>query len=63
LYDYRVMHAGGANASAAPRPLAYVMRSRAGLEDTWNFPENSIWDDEETEGAGEVTPSGDAGVG
>jgi hypothetical protein len=30
------------------------MRSRAGLEDTWNFPENSIWDDEETEGAGEV---------
>jgi hypothetical protein len=54
LYDYRVMHAGGANASAAPRPLAYVMRSRAGLEDTWNFPENSIWDDEETEGAGEV---------
>ena len=54
LYDYRVMHAGGANASAAPRPLAYVMRSRAGLEDTWNFPENYIWDDEETEGAGEV---------
>ena len=54
LYDYRVMHAGGANASAAPRPLAYVMRSRAGLEDTWNFPTNSIWDDEETEGAGEA---------
>ena len=47
LYDYRVMHAGGANASAAPRPLAYVMRSRVGLEDTWNFPEKSIWDDEE----------------
>ena len=47
LYDYRVMHAGGANASAAPRPLAYVMRARAGLEDTWNFPEKSIWDEEE----------------
>lgn len=47
LYDYRVMHAGGANASAAPRPLAYVMRASAGLEDTWNFPEKSIWDEEE----------------
>ena len=47
LYDYRVMHAGGANVSAAPRPLAYVMRARAGLEDTWNFPEKSIWDEEE----------------
>jgi hypothetical protein len=23
------------------------MRARAGLEDTWNFPEKSIWDEEE----------------
>ena len=47
LYDYRVMHAGGANASGVPRPLVYVMRSRVGLEDTWNFPDTSIWDEEE----------------
>ena len=45
LYDYRVMHCGGANRTGEIRPIAYVMRSRRGLEDTWNFPENSIWDE------------------
>ena len=33
LYDYRVMHAGGAARARRPRPLAYVMRASAGLED------------------------------
>jgi hypothetical protein len=47
LYDYRVMHRGGANATDAQRPVAYVMKSRPGLTDTWNFPRNSIWDEDE----------------
>ena len=52
VYDYRTMHAGGANESDDERrPVAYVMRSRRGLEDTWNFPEESVWD--EGEGGGE----------
>ena len=52
VYDYRTMHAGGANESDDERrPVAYVMRSRRGLEDTWNFPEESVWDEEE--GGGE----------
>jgi predicted nicotinamide N-methyase len=50
LYDYRVMHRGGANATDAQRPVAYVMKSRPGLTDTWNFPRNSIWDEDEDEG-------------
>ena len=51
VYDYRTMHAGGANESDDERrPVAYVMRSRRGLEDTWNFPEESVWD--EGEGGG-----------
>ena len=44
VYDYRVMHAGGANASETCRPVCYVTRSRRGVEDTWNFPETSIWE-------------------
>lgn len=51
MYDYRVMHRGGRNASAdagacgVSRPVAYIMRSRRGLEgDTWNFPSESVWD-------------------
>ena len=44
-YDYRCWHAGGANVSDPPRarPIAYVVRSAAGAEDTWNFPDESVW--------------------
>ena len=44
MYDYAVVHAGGGNGGDADRPLAYVMHSRAGVEDTWNFPDESVWD-------------------
>ena len=52
VYDYRSDARGGASESDDERrPVAYVMRSRRGLEDTWNFPEESVWD--EGEGGGE----------
>ena len=45
LYDYRVMHKGGANNSRKRRPLAYIMYG-ANKADSWNFPRNdSLWDD------------------
>ncbi|CAL53283.1 Nicotinamide N-methyltransferase-like [Ostreococcus tauri] len=46
VYDYRVMHRGGANASTRRRPLAYVMYGSSGTRDSWNFPlDDSIWED------------------
>jgi len=39
VYDYRVVHAGGANASDARRALGYAMFVRDDApSDTWNFP-------------------------
>ena len=46
VYDYRVMHRGGANQSAKRRPLAYVMYGLDATKDDWNFPDESIWDGE-----------------
>lgn len=54
MYDYRVMHGGGRNLGKGKdgvrRPVAYVMHSRKGLKDTWNFPAESVWDAGEEEG-------------
>ena len=51
MYDYRVFHRGGANLTGKRRPVAYVMYARDGTEDTWNFPDESVWDPDST-GAG-----------
>ena len=51
MYDYRVFHRGGANLTGKRRPMAYVMYARDGTEDTWNFPDESVWDPDST-GAG-----------
>jgi len=52
MYDYRVFHRGGSNLSGdRMRPVAYVMYARDGTEDTWNFPDESVWDPDST-GAG-----------
>ena len=52
MYDYRVFHRGGSNLSGdRMRPVAYVMYARDGTEDTWNFPDESVWDPGST-GAG-----------
>jgi len=49
LYDYRVMHKGGANHSRKRRPLAYVMYGAKDAADSWNFPHNdSVWDENST---------------
>lgn len=37
LFDYRVLHRGRANASGAPRPVAYVLFARPGVRDEHNF--------------------------
>ena len=42
---------GGANLTGKRRPVAYVMYARDGTEDTWNFPDESVWDPDST-GAG-----------
>jgi len=45
VYDYRVMHRGGANNSSKRRPLAYVMFGAENVRDRWNFPpDDSLWD-------------------
>ena len=49
IYDYRVMHKGGANDSARRRSLAYVMFCSRRARDSWNFPlDDSIWDSDAT---------------
>jgi ectoine hydroxylase-related dioxygenase (phytanoyl-CoA dioxygenase family) len=55
IYDYRVMHKGGANDSMRRRSLAYVMFCSRSARDSWNFPlDDSIWDSDRTsDGDGE----------
>ena len=44
VYDYRVMHRGGANESTTRRALAYIMYCSQSTRDSWNFPLNaSVW--------------------
>lgn len=38
LFDYRLFHAGGANASAERRPMMYLIYARPWFSDTHNFP-------------------------
>ena len=38
LFDYRLFHHGGANRSAAVRPILYLVYARSWFEDTHNFP-------------------------
>lgn len=38
IFDYRLFHAGGANASASRRPVLYFVYGRPWFEDTHNFP-------------------------
>ena len=43
LFDYRLRHRGLANRTASPRPVAYLVYTRAGSSDTHNFPSKSVW--------------------
>ena len=50
VYDYRVMHRGGANESKTRRALAYVMYCSRETRDSWNFPLNaSVWAEDDVE--------------
>ena len=50
VYDYRVMHRGGANDSKTRRALAYVMYCSRETRDSWNFPLNaSVWAEDDVE--------------
>mmetsp|Transcript_44044 Transcript_44044/g.138824 ORF Transcript_44044/g.138824 Transcript_44044/m.138824 type:complete len:318 (+) Transcript_44044:89-1042(+) len=45
LFDYRLFHAGGANRSAARRPIQYFVYARPWYSDEVNFPgpERTLW--------------------
>ena len=42
LFDYRILHYGRANASDAPRPIAYIVYAAKGARDEHNFPPTSL---------------------
>ena len=57
LFDFRVMHRGRANHSAARRPVGYVVFARRGVRDLHNF--SAEYETLLREGEGE---GGDGGV-
>lgn len=44
LFDYRVLHRGTANKSAAVRPVLVYTYAKPFYRDTLNFPKNSVFD-------------------
>ena len=62
LFDFRVMHRGRANHSAARRPVGYVVFARRGVRDLHNFSAEYETLLQEGEGAGEGGDGGGRGV-
>ena len=44
VFNHRLFHAGGANKSGAPRPIAYLIYAVNGVRDHRNFPGESLCD-------------------
>jgi len=47
IFDYRILHRGLANRSAARRPLLYFTYGRAWFRDATNYPTLSLFDGDE----------------
>jgi hypothetical protein len=43
VFDYRLLHAGRANHSAADRPVLYYVYAKPWFVDPHNFPDRSVW--------------------